>query len=66
MHHKSASDLITGCCEPPCGCWDLKSGPLEEQSVFLTTEPSLQPPELLKEITGKMRNGFYIRVYAYV
>jgi hypothetical protein len=30
-------------CEPPCGCWDLNSGPLEEQSVLLTAEPSLQP-----------------------
>ncbi|KRY65434.1 hypothetical protein T4D_8955 [Trichinella pseudospiralis] len=19
-------------CEPPCGCWELNSGPLEEQS----------------------------------
>jgi hypothetical protein len=28
--------------EPPCGCWDLNSGPLEEQSVLLTVEPSLQ------------------------
>jgi hypothetical protein len=28
-------------CEPPCGCWDLNSGPVEEQSVLLTTEPSL-------------------------
>jgi hypothetical protein len=23
-------------CEPPCGCWNLNSGPLEEQSVLLT------------------------------
>jgi hypothetical protein len=30
-------------CEPPCGCWDLNSGPLEEQSMLLTAEPSLQP-----------------------
>jgi hypothetical protein len=30
-------------CEPPYGCWELNSGPLEEQSVLLTTEPSLQP-----------------------
>jgi hypothetical protein len=30
-------------CELPCGCWKLNSGPLEEQSVLLTTEPSLQP-----------------------
>jgi hypothetical protein len=38
------SDLITDGYEPPCGCWELNSGPSEEQSVlFLTAEPSLQP-----------------------
>jgi hypothetical protein len=42
-HQKRASDSITAGCEPPCGCWELNSGPLEEQSVLLTTEPSLQP-----------------------
>jgi hypothetical protein len=37
----------------PCGCWELNSGPLEEQSVLLTSEPSLQsapppcPPSIL-------------------
>ncbi|GAB1287742.1 Disintegrin and metalloproteinase domain-containing protein 15 [Apodemus speciosus] len=31
--HQKASDLITNGCEPPCGCWDLNSGPLEEQSL---------------------------------
>ena len=35
--------LITDGCEPPCGCWELNSGPLEEQAMLLTTEPSLQP-----------------------
>jgi hypothetical protein len=40
---KRTSDLITDGCEPPCGCWDLNSGPLEEQLVLLTAEPSLQP-----------------------
>jgi hypothetical protein len=30
-------------CELPCGCWELNSSPLEEPSVLLTTEPSLQP-----------------------
>ena len=40
---KGASDLITDGCEPPRGCWDLNSQPLEEQSVLLTAEPSLQP-----------------------
>jgi hypothetical protein len=29
--------------ELPCGCWELNSGPLEEQSVLLTAEPSLHP-----------------------
>jgi hypothetical protein len=43
-HQKKLSNLITDGCEPPCGCWNLNSGPSEEQSVLLTTEPSLQPP----------------------
>jgi hypothetical protein len=38
--------LITDGCEPPCGCWDLNSGPSEEQPMLLTTEPSLQPQHL--------------------
>jgi hypothetical protein len=42
-HQKRASDPITDGCEPPCGCWDLNSGPLEEQSVLLTTGTTLQP-----------------------
>jgi hypothetical protein len=29
-------DLVVDGCEPPCGCWDLNSGPLEEQSGVLT------------------------------
>jgi predicted membrane protein len=33
---KRASDLVTDDCEPPCGCWDLNSEPLEEQSGALT------------------------------
>jgi hypothetical protein len=42
-HQKRASDPITDGCEPPCGCWELNSGPLEEQSMLLPAEPSLQP-----------------------
>jgi hypothetical protein len=41
-HQKRAMDPITDGCEPPCGCWDLNSGPLEEQPVLLAAEPSLQ------------------------
>ena len=33
----------TDSCELPCGCWELNPGPLEEQSVLLTTGPSHQP-----------------------
>ena len=36
-------DPITGGCESLCGCWELNSGPPEEQSVLLTSEPPLQP-----------------------
>ena len=34
---------FTDSCELPRGCWELNLGPLEEQSVLLTPEPSLQP-----------------------
>jgi hypothetical protein len=40
-HQKRVSDLSTGGCEPPCGCWDLNSELSQEQSVLLTAEPSL-------------------------
>jgi hypothetical protein len=40
-YQKRALNPITDGCEPPCGCWELNSRPLEEQSVLLTTEPSL-------------------------
>ena len=43
-HQKRVSDHIADGGEPPCDCWELNSGPLEEQSVLLTSEPSLQPP----------------------
>lgn len=31
----------------PCGCWDANQGPPQEQLIFFTSEPPLQPPELL-------------------
>jgi hypothetical protein len=33
---------ITDGCEPLCDCWELNSGPREEQSVLLA-QPFLQP-----------------------
>jgi hypothetical protein len=44
-------------CEPPCGCWKLNSGPLEEQPVFLTAEPSHQPPWAVLFIQRKDRKA---------
>ena len=33
---------VIGICDLPYGCWELNPGPLEEQPVLLTAEPSLQ------------------------
>jgi hypothetical protein len=46
-YQKRESNPITDGCEPPCSCWGLNSGPLEEQPVLLTSEIFLQPPSLL-------------------
>jgi hypothetical protein len=40
---RSLGTRVTDSCELPCGCWEFNPGPLEEQSVVLTAEPSLQP-----------------------
>lgn len=34
--------VIDGC-ELSCGSWELNSGPLKEQRVLLTPEPSIPP-----------------------
>jgi hypothetical protein len=34
---------VTDVCKPPCGCWELNLGPLEEQPVCLITDIPLQP-----------------------
>ncbi|XP_049984502.1 cytochrome b-c1 complex subunit 7-like [Alexandromys fortis] len=54
---KRAPDLITNGCEPPCGCWELNSGPLEEQAVLLTSEPSLQPQKWYYNAAGFNKLG---------
>ena len=46
MPEEGIGSLYRDGCEPPCGRWDLNSAPLEEQSVLLTAEPSLQSPLL--------------------
>jgi hypothetical protein len=48
---------VTNGCEPPCGCWELNSGPLEEQAVLLTPEPSLQPLKIVLKGICQMGSG---------
>jgi hypothetical protein len=55
-HQERAPDSITDGGEPSCGCWELNSRPLEEQSVLLTTKPSLQPP----------LSPFYLFIYLFI
>lgn len=40
----SRATEVTDDCEPPNGCWELHSGPLQRKQVFLinTMEPPLQ------------------------
>lgn len=45
IYMKRASDPSLDGCELPCSCWELNSGPPEEQIVPLTTEPPPQSPE---------------------
>jgi hypothetical protein len=40
---RSPGTIIFVCCELPCGCWELNPGPLKEQPVLLTVEPSISP-----------------------
>ena len=50
---------VTDSCELPCGCWELNPGPLEEQSVLLTAEPSFQPQassSLMTHISSETRS----------
>jgi hypothetical protein len=48
---------VTDSCKPACGCWKLKLGPLKEQKVLLTPEPSLQPSGLyVKGTINKQTN----------
>ena len=46
---RSLGAEVTDGCEVMGGCWELSLGPLEEQSLLLTTEPSLQAGKQLGE-----------------
>lgn len=44
---ESSGTGLTDGCDPPCGCWELNTDPLEEKPVLLTPELLLQPPHAL-------------------
>jgi hypothetical protein len=58
----SVPNPITDGCKPPCGCWELDLGPLEEQPVLLTAEHLSSP---LSKNFKEMFQAFRIRI-AYV
>jgi hypothetical protein len=43
-------------CEPPCGCWDLNSGPLEEQSVLFLPAEAISPALFLLLLAWLLEN----------
>ena len=53
---RSSGTRVTDSCELSCGCWRLNLGPLEEQPVLLTAEPSFQPLFI----------DFYVYLYLYI
>lgn len=40
---RSPGTVLQDDCKPPCRCWKLNLGTLEEQQVFITAEPFFQP-----------------------
>ena len=66
-HQKRASDPITDGCEPPCGCWEMNSGLLEEQSVLLNSEPPLQPLDsIIIEHKHTQHNNLKTKLHKYI
>ena len=63
---------FTDGCEPSCGCWEMNSGPLEEQAVLLMTQSSIHPTRkqfLKKKIELRIRTKFlliFIELYIFL
>ena len=58
---KRAPDLNVDGCEPPCGCWELNSEPLEVQPVLLTSEPSLHGTYKVDELRSEDFNIYRLK-----
>ena len=51
--------------KPIYGCQELNSGPLEEQPVLLTSEPSIHPTMHILNVSFKMIYLFLFYVHGY-
>lgn len=54
---RTSAPSITWCCEPPCDCWELNWGLVEEQPVLLARWASLTAPtseEVCEFVSGRL------------
>jgi hypothetical protein len=42
-HVRPPGTGVADICEAPCGCWEWKQGPLQEQQALLTVESDPRP-----------------------
>ena len=54
----SPGTRATYCCQPLCGCWELKLGSLEEQPMLLAADLSLQTPVVI--FWDRVCDGLYM------
>lgn len=53
-YQNRASDITIDGCKPSCSCWELKSGPLEEQSAL--NHWAISPAQELGILKSESRN----------
>lgn len=59
---RSSATGAIGSCEPPCGCWTLSLGPLQEQEELLTVQPirSLGAQDLGSRLIPNLTQHFFL------
>jgi hypothetical protein len=58
---RASGQTIMDSCGSPCDCWELNSGPLEEQLELLTAEQSLLP-----EVNFKLFSEINSRYFSFI
>lgn len=59
---KKASDILIDGCDPPCGCREFHSSPLEDHAMFLTAHTSICPSPAVFSLYLFVfsRQGYYV------